>query len=330
MLLEGIQNRCDHHKILCIGELLIDFFCSDVGVNLAEGSHFIKQAGGAPANVAAAISRLGGVAAFAGKVGSDPFGDFLIQTLNEVNVNTDLIRRDSSALTTMAFVSLQSDGERDFMFNRGADGNFVTDDLPLDKLREAAIVHFGSATAMLGGAYLDAYFEFMVQARQEKQYVSFDPNYRSSLWVHRTEEFIELAKKGISLADFVKVSEEELQLISGYENLNTGVTELHSLGAKVVAVTLGNKGTLISNGSNYATIPSISIKSIDSTGAGDAFVGAILFQLSQVTSQEIGKLTFEDWQAMIHFANQVGAIVCTKVGAIAALPTYEEVMGWSQ
>lgn len=324
-----MQDRSHHQHILCIGELLIDFFCSDIGVNLTEGSHFIKQAGGAPANVAAAISRLGGIAAFAGKVGNDPFGDFLIQTLNEVNVNTDLICRDSSAHTTMAFVSLQSDGERDFMFNRGADGNFVTEDLPVDKLREAAIVHFGSATAMLGGAYLDAYFEFMVKARQEKQFVSFDPNYRSSLWVHRTEEFIQLARKGIALADFVKVSEEELQLISGYEDLNTGVTELHRLGAKVIAVTLGKNGTLISNKDTYATIPSISIKSIDSTGAGDAFVGAVLFQLSQISAQGITQLTLDDWQVMIQFANRVGAIVCTKVGAIAALPTYKEVIEWN-
>ncbi|GGH27001.1 putative sugar kinase YdjE [Paenibacillus segetis] len=322
----GLKDQSHHQQILCIGELLIDFFCSDIGVNLAEGSHFMKQAGGAPANVAAAISRLGGVATFAGKVGSDPFGDFLIHTLNEVNVNTNLICRDSTALTTMVFVSLQSDGERDFMFNRGADGNFVTTDLPDDKLREAAIIHFGSATAMLGGAYLDAYFEIMDKARQAKQYISFDPNYRSSLWAHRTGEFIELAKRGIAHADFVKVSEEELQLISGHEDLNTGVTELHRLGAKVVAVTLGKNGTLISNEDQYAKVPSISIKSIDSTGAGDAFVGAVLFQLSQLTTHGIAQLTFEDWQAKIQFANRVGAIVCTKVGAIAALPTYKEVM----
>lgn len=329
-MIEGMQDRREHQQILCIGELLIDFFCSDIGVNLAEGSHFIKQAGGAPANVAAAIARLGGVAAFAGKVGSDPFGDFLIQTLNEVKVNTDLIVRDTSALTTMAYVSLQSDGERDFMFNRGADGNFVTQDLPLAKLHEAAIVHFGSATAMLGGDYLEAYFDFMIKAREEKQFVSFDPNYRSSLWGNRTEEFINLASKGISLADFVKVSEEELQLISGSEDLNVGVTELHRLGAKVIAVTLGKNGTLISNGTDHATIPSISIQSIDSTGAGDAFVGAVLVQLSQISNQGIANLTFEDWKVMIRFANQVGAIVCTKVGAIAALPTYDEVVKWNQ
>ncbi|WP_246168209.1 carbohydrate kinase family protein [Paenibacillus antarcticus] len=329
-MVEGLKNRCEHQQVLCIGELLIDFFCSDIGVNLAEGSHFNKQAGGAPANVAAAISRLGGVASFAGKVGSDPFGDFLIETLNEVSVNTDLIARDTSMLTTMAFVSLQSDGERDFMFNRGADGNFTANDLPLDKLREAAIVHFGSATAMLGGAYLDAYFEFMAKARAQKQFVSFDPNYRHSLWAYRTEEFINLAKKGVSLADFVKVSEEELQLISGYEDLNEGVMELHRLGTKVIAVTLGKNGTLISNGSDQATIPSISITSIDSTGAGDAFVGAVLVQLSQITNQGITNLTFIDWRKMIHYANQVGAIVCTKVGAIAALPTYDEVIRWNQ
>lgn len=327
-MLEEKHNRLEHEQILCIGELLIDFFCTDIDVNLAEGKHFIKQAGGAPANVAAAISRLGGNATFAGKVGNDPFGDFLIQTLNEVEVNTDLISKDNSSPTTMAYVSLQSDGERDFMFSRGADANFTLKDLPLNKFREAAIVHFGSATAMLGGTYQETYFELMQMARKSGQFVSFDPNYRGSLWVDRTEEFISLAQKGISLADFVKVSEEELQLISGCKELDAGVSELHNLGAKVIAVTLGKNGTLIWYENTQAMIPSISIHSVDSTGAGDAFVGTMLFQLSRLNTEQIRKLSFEDWEDMIRFANRVGALVCTKVGAITALPTYEEVIGW--
>lgn len=125
--------------------------------------------------------------AFAGKVGNDPFGQFLIQTLREVKVNTDLIVRDSSALTTMAYIFIK-DGERDFVFSRGADGNFGLQDVPLHKLNEAAVVHFGSATAMLGGTYLEAYFELMGKARQARQFVSFDPNYRGSLWGDRTGE----------------------------------------------------------------------------------------------------------------------------------------------
>lgn len=323
------QNRLEHEQVLCIGELLIDFFCTDIDVNLVEGTHFMKQAGGAPANVAAAITRLGGRAAFAGKVGNDPFGDFLIQTLKDVEVNTDLITKDPTSLTTMAYVSLQSDGERDFVFSRGADANFTMKDLPLDKFQEAAIVHFGSATAMLGGTYLEAYFDLMQLARDRRQFVSFDPNYRGSLWGDRTDSFINLAKKGISLADFVKVSEEELRLISGCEELHTGVSELHQLGAKVIAVTLGKNGTLISKENIQTTIPSISIQSVDSTGAGDAFVGTMLFQLSRLGSDTIEMLTFEDWEDMIRFANRVGAIVCTKVGAITALPTYKEVVHWN-
>lgn len=328
-MLEEKRNRLGHKQVLCIGELLIDFFCTDIDVNLVEGKHFLKQAGGAPANVAATITRLGGRAAFAGKVGNDPFGDFLIQTLKDVEVNTDLIIKDPTSLTTMAYVSLQNDGERDFVFSRGADANFTMEDLPLDKFQEAAIVHFGSATAMLGGTYLEAYFELMQLARDRRQFVSFDPNYRGSLWGDRTDSFISVAKKGISLADFVKVSEEELRLISGCEELHRGVSELHQLGAKVIAVTLGKNGTLISKENTQTTIPSISIQSVDSTGAGDAFVGTMLFQLSRLSSDTIEILTFEDWEDMIRFANRVGAIVCTKVGAITALPTYKEVIHWN-
>ncbi|WP_235857397.1 carbohydrate kinase family protein [Paenibacillus albiflavus] len=320
------ERTSNHQQVLCIGELLIDFYCRDIGVNLAQGMNFMKQAGGAPANVASAVSRLGGKSAFAGKVGDDPFGDFLIQTLQDVSVNTELIARDSSARTTMAFVSLQTDGERDFLFNRGADGNFTASDLPMEKLREAAIVHFGSATAMLGGAYLDAYFDLMEKARKEKRFISFDPNYRSSLWAERTEKFNQLARKGIARADFVKVSEEELRLISGCADINKGVQELHRLGAKVIAVTLGKQGTFLSCKNQTAVIPSIRIVAIDSTGAGDAFVGAILYQLAQIDRLNDAKLSFSKWEAIVRFANLVGAIVCTKVGAIAALPSLEEVM----
>ncbi|WP_410515078.1 carbohydrate kinase [Paenibacillus sp. BR2-3] len=314
------------NEVLCVGELLIDFFCTEAGVNLSQGEHFMKQAGGAPANVAAAVSRLGGKAAFAGKVGSDPFGDFLVQTLNEVRVNTELVARDTLSLTTMAFVSLQKDGERDFMFNRGADGNFTRSDVPLSRLKQATIVHFGSATAMLGGSSLDAYFYLMENVKREGQFLSFDPNYRSSLWGSRTQDFVDFARKGASMADFVKVSGEELELITGNGDVTSGVKLLHELGARTVAVTLGREGTFFSNNEYHAEVPSIPVQSVDSTGAGDAFVGAVLFQLSRPNMNFEG-ITFSQWADIITFANKVGAFVCTKVGAISALPSYKEVEG---
>jgi len=127
--------------------LLIDFFCTDVDINLVEGKNFEKQAGGAPANVCATIVKLGGSALFSGKVGNDPFGHFLKNTLEELKVDTSMLVLDELNPTTLAFVSLKENGERDFIFNRGADAYFSEEDLDKDKIKNASILHFGSATA---------------------------------------------------------------------------------------------------------------------------------------------------------------------------------------
>ncbi|MFC0472334.1 carbohydrate kinase [Halalkalibacter kiskunsagensis] len=314
-----------HDLIICVGELLIDFFCLDKNVSLIDGSNFEKQAGGAPANVSAAVSKLGGAAAFVGMVGNDPFGAFLKKTLEDEQVDTSMLFQTDQAATTLAFVSLQEDGERDFIFNRGADRLLEFNDLHLDRIKEGKIIHFGSATALLEDPFQTTYFQLMDYSIQEGLFVSFDPNYRQALWGGRMEEFVTLAQKGISKAGFVKVSEEELEIIAGSSSKEASVDFLHQLGAKIVAVTLGKNGTLISNGLQKQMIPSIEIKSIDSTGAGDAFVGATLYQLSQLQDLKINRFDIDSLTELIHFSNAVGAMVCTKRGAISSLPTLEEV-----
>ncbi|WP_442599803.1 carbohydrate kinase family protein [Neobacillus sp. D3-1R] len=312
-------------SVVCIGELLIDFFCKDVDIDLIKGRNFEKQAGGAPANVCASIVKLGGKALFVGKVGKDPFGQFLKNTLEDVNVDTSMLVFDEKYPTTLAFVSLKANGERDFVFNRGADAYLTERDIDKDRLLEHEIIHFGSATALLENPFQATYLELMKSANGDGKFVSFDPNYRGDLWKGRIGDFINLSIKGISLADFVKVSDEELKIITKLEDLTEGVKSLHQIGAKAVAVTLGKEGTLVSNGKKMEIIPSISVHSIDSTGAGDAFVGATLFQLAQEENPKEALADFEKLKAIISFSNKVGALVCTKVGAISALPTFEEV-----
>src|SRR5699024_4528525 len=149
--------------VVCIGELLIDFYCTDIGTDLTEGKNFEKQAGGAPANVCATISKLGGKAAFSGKVGRDPFGIFLKNTLDQADVDTSMLMMDNEHTTTFAFVSLKTDGERDFVFNRGADAYLEERDLDKDKLQSAKIMHFGSATALLNDPFRETYLNTMKQ-----------------------------------------------------------------------------------------------------------------------------------------------------------------------
>ncbi len=312
-------------RILCIGELLIDFICTDINVNLAQGVNFIKKAGGAPANVAAAISKLGGRTSLAAKVGKDSFGIFLKETLDEVNVDTSMIVLDEDAKTTLAFVSLKFDGERDFIFNRGADGLLNYKELNEEKIIDSKIIHFGSATALLGGPSKDSYLKVMKVAQNRGIFTCFDPNYRIDLWKNNTEEFISLSKKCLKSIDLVKMSDEEVKIISGKGDIKEGIKALHELGAKIVVITLGKEGTLVSNNNDMEIVPSIKIKSIDSTGAGDAFVGAFLYKTVQLQNPKDLKDNFNQIKEITYFANRVGAIVCTKLGAISSLPTLKEV-----
>lgn len=312
-------------SVVCIGELLIDFFCKDVDIDLIEGRNFEKQAGGAPANVCATIVKLGGNALFTGKVGNDPFGHFLKNTLDGLNVDTSMLVFDHKHPTTLAFVSLKANGERDFVFNRGADAYLIESDIDKNRILEQQIIHFGSATALLDDPFQSTYLHLMLNAKEEGKLISFDPNYRGDLWKNKRDQFVELAKKGISIADFVKVSDEELKIISDKDDLKEGIRFFHQWGAKVIAVTLGKEGTIVSNGEKIEVIPSIKVDAIDSTGAGDAFVGATLFQLTKAEDPRKVLEDFEQLSKIISFSNKVGALVCTKVGAIAALPTIEEV-----
>lgn len=311
------------NSILCVGELLIDFFCNEINVSLEAGQTFTKKAGGAPANVCATISKLGGDAYFSGKIGADPFGDFLEKTLKDVGVNVNYLVKDSTHATTLAFVSLKKDGQRDFVFNRGADAFMTMDEFPLDILHSMKIVHFGSATALLPGLFQQMYMNVLNYAKQAGCYISFDPNFRIDLWEGREEIFVELALQCITLCNFLKVSDEELLLLTNEKDITKAVAQLHRLGVDSIAVTLGKNGTLFSSKENASIIESINIKAIDSTGAGDAFVGATLYQLSCI--ENLHAISFSEWENIIQFSNKVGAIVCEKMGAIEALPTLDEV-----
>lgn len=312
--------------VLCVGELLIDMFCTDKDIALKDGESFKKLPGGAPANVAVTITKLGGESALIGKVGNDSFGDFLIETLQNYNVDTSLVSRDEYASTTIAFVSLTAFGERDFQFNQGADKNLRLEDVHTD-LDKIKIVHLGSATALLDGDLNTTYFELLKIAYTKKKFISFDPNFREDLWKNHKELFIQRAKSIICYSNLVKVSEEELKLLTGQEEIVEGAEILHKYGGKIVLVTLGKKGSFLSMNGKSEFIPSKDIDVIDSTGAGDAFIGAIIYKLSKIIEEKgnIGQLDFNYFKDIVLFANNVGAEVCTKMGALTAIPELETV-----
>ena len=312
------------NKVFCIGELLIDFIGKDIGKGLEKGNNFEKKAGGAPANVAAAVSKLGGESYFLGQVGNDSFGKYLVKMLKEVNINTDMTVMEGH--TTLAFVAIDENGERNFEFVRGGDGEYSFSSINTNIIKNKDIIHFGSATGFLDGELKNTYYKLLNHALDKKAFVSLDPNYRDALILgDRLEQFVLDCKDFIEKADFIKLSDEEIKIITKKEDLNEGVSELHKIGAKVVAITLGSQGTLISDGLNSVIIPSIKIKQVDSTGAGDAFVGAVLKKVNEIDNKD--EISFEKWKEIIAYANRVGAITCTNYGAIDSIPTEKDLEG---
>ena len=305
-------------KVLCIGEALIDMICTDVNVSLSNGQHFLKKAGGAPANVAAAIAALGGEVSMAAKVGDDPFGHHLISLLKEMGVDTNLIMKDPAHFTTFAFVSLMQDGERDFYFNRGADKELTILDLAAVNLNEYGIVHFGSATAFLPGPLQNTYLELLAKAKQAGCLISFDPNYRHLLFQNNSAYFIEQCGHFIENCNFFKLSDEEAILITGCDSVALAAAALRKKTKAVFTITLGKEGTLVSIGDHIEIIKSIPIQAVDATGAGDAFVGAVLYQLNKRSVKDIHLVSMEDWKTIITNANKAGARTCEYMGAMEA------------
>lgn len=306
-------------KVFCIGELLIDFVAENQGNDLSKAKVFTKKAGGAPANVACAISKLGGQSSFIGCVGADPFGSFLLNILEKNKVDCSLVQR-SETFTTLAFVSLAEDGERDFVFSRGADRELEY--MPAVKKEfKNNMIHFGAATALLGGPLEKAYGHYYFDALTQDIFISFDPNYRADLWRNRSEAFVKKCLPYIEKAHLCKFSLEEAQLISGETDLARACKAIHEIGTQLITVTLGADGTYISTPNGSRTVPSIPVEVRDTTGAGDAFIGCLLYQISKLSTPSS---IVQDWSlltTMVANANKAGAITTTQYGAIESLPS---------
>ena len=306
-------------KVFCVGELLIDFVAENQGNDLSKATNFTKKAGGAPANVACAIAKLGGKGVFVGSVGQDPFGTFLLDTLKTEGVDISMAQT-CSIFTTLAFVSLAEDGERDFVFSRGADRE-LTYDSTLRKEFSGNMLHLGAATALLGGPLEKAYGKYLFDALTKEMFISFDPNFREDLWKNNEQQFIKKCMPFIEKSHLCKFSKEEALLLSRTQNIEEACDVLHEIGTKIIAVTLGKEGTLVSCNSKREIVPSITVKAIDTTGAGDAFIGCLLYQISHLDKYE---QIFNDTSrllGMVEKANKAGAFTTTKYGAIPALPS---------
>ena len=306
-------------SVLCFGELLIDMIATNTG-SLIQAEGFLKKFGGAPANTACGLAKLGVPVSFMGKVGDDPFGHFLKQTLEENSVATHHLVLSKTYPTTLAFVSLAKNGERDFVFYKGAHDTIEPKEVSLPK--DLFLFHFGSLTQITDTAKKTTEI-LLKQAKKQKTIISYDPNIRESLW-----KDLSLARKVIletaQSVDIMKLNEEEALLLSGTKNIDAASKKLFKKNLDVLFITLGSNGCYYKTKKYEGLISSgLSVNAIDTTGAGDAFNAGYIYALLK-ENQRFSDMRQDRLEKLLKQANIIAALTTTKKGAITAFPTQKE------
>jgi fructokinase len=308
--------------VIAMGELLIDFTMngkSEQGNNMFEACP-----GGAPCNVLAMLNKLGRKTAFLGKVGADQFGSLLRSTLDTVGIDTSHLKEDESVNTTLAFVHTFPDGDREFSFyrNPGADMMLTEDDVNEEFLKTAKLFHFGTLSMTHEGVRM-ATHKALKLAKKSGLLISFDPNLRPPLW-----ESLDLAKEqmeyGFQYCDILKISDNEIQFVSGKEDYDEGIKYLQEkYHIPLILLTLGKDGSRAYYKGMRVERSGFKMNTIETTGAGDTFCGSALnfvleYGMDALTDKELGE--------MLVFANAAAALITTRKGAIRAMPEKEEVL----
>lgn len=309
----------DQARIVCFGELLIDMIATTPG-DLSQAEGFLKKFGGAPANTACGLVKLGTPATFMGKVGNDSFGTFLKNTLDEYGVDSSQLIVSSKEMTTLAFVSLTEAGERDFIFYKGA--HDAISDSEVDLPANTFLFHFGSLTQIHDYAN-KATMKLLNQAQKQDAIVSYDPNVRKFLWgdlIRARAVILDTAKH----VDIFKVNEVEAELLSGEKDIEKAAEKLFAKNLHALFITLGANGCYYKTPTSSGRVPTVSVEVVDTTGAGDAFNAGYIHGI-YATKKPVAALTQAELEGILKRAVVVGALTTTKKGAISALPTPEEV-----
>ncbi len=310
--------------VVALGELLIDFACLNTD---ADGyPTMAAHPGGAPANFLAALTKFGAKTALLGKVGTDAFGKMLLGTLEKAGIETRGIITTDDVFTTLAFVTFDEHGDRQFSFSRkpGADTCLSFEELDLSLIDEAKVFHFGTLS-LTDEPARSATYRAVAYAREKGKLITYDPNLRKPLW-----KDLEEAKKqmlwGLSQADVVKISDEEVEFLFGLGVEEGAKYILDNFGVKLVFVTCGADGCFFRNANASGMVPSLSgIKVIDTTGAGDIFGGSALWKLLQ-TGKAPQSLTEEELRGIVTFACTSASLSTTRSGGISSVAEYGEIL----
>lgn len=305
------------YDVVALGELLIDF--TENGIS--EQGNLILEAnpGGAPCNVLAMVTKFGYNTAFIGKVGNDNFGRMLADTVAGVGINIDGLVFDDDVPTTLAFVHTKPDGDRSFSFyrNPGADVMLTKDDIPEELIKQSKIFHFGTLS-MTHTSAEEATLKAIEIAKSNGLVISFDPNLRPPLWDDLNDAKDKMAY-GMSMCDVLKISDNEIQFFTGEEDIDRGIEIIRSkYDIKLVCATLGKEGSVAYYGDKviYGT-PYVTDKTIETTGAGDTFMGCVLHS---VLENGIDDFDEEKISRMLDISNHAASIITTRRGALRVMP----------
>ncbi len=309
------------YDVVALGETLIDF--TPEGTNTAGMQLFARNPGGAPANVLAMNAKLGGRTAFIGKVGHDDFGSFLRKTMESAGINCSGLIETDEAPTTLAFVQLNERGDRSFTFVRkpGADVLLKWTEVNTSLLKNCKIFHFGSVS-MTDEPSRTATYNAANYAKEHGALISYDPNYRHLLWSSETLA-IEEMKKPLKLSDILKVSEEEMRLLTREDTIEAGAEKLISEGISLAIVTLGPEGSYYKAKSSSGYFDAVDVNTIDTTGAGDAFVGSLHYCLAGKDLEQINSMNQDQWTKIMTFCNVAASLTTAGQGAIPAMPSLD-------
>ena len=309
--------------VVALGELLIDFTCKSTD----ESGYPTMEAhpGGAPANFLATLAKFGAKTALLGKVGNDAFGKLLIQTLQTAQIETKGLVVSEDVFTTLAFVTLDETGNREFSFVRkpGADMQFTYEELDLSIMDAAKIFHFGTLS-LTDEPARSATYQAVAYAKSQGKLITYDPNLRKPLWKSLEEAKTQLLW-GLSQADVVKISDEEVEFLFGLGVEDGAKHILEHFGVQLVFVTCGADGCYFSNGAAVGKVPSLSdIRVVDTTGAGDIFGGSAVWQLLQI-GKAPKDLQEEELRNIVTFACACAGLSTTKAGGISSIPSLDEI-----
>ena len=315
-------------KVIAIGEALIDFIPHEKGRALNDVENFLRVPGGAPLNVAAAVAKLGGKSQMLTKLGQDGFGDAILNEVKPLGVDVSRISRTNEANTALAFVSLREDGERDFSFyrNPSADMLLSAEEICVEDFNEKDILHFCSVS-LIDAPIKEAHRRAIEIAKEKGCLISFDPNVRLPLWKN-PEDCRKAILEFLPLSNIVKISDEELEFITGIKDEKEALDFLLTGDVKVIIYTKGTNGAEFITKERVIFSPSFKVSAQDTTGAGDSFIGSLLYQVAEgeYSLEELVTLSEKKVQEILTFSNATAALTVCKKGAIGALPLKEEVL----